>query len=62
VSGAPAVSVERVSKEFRLPHEQVHTLKERALRPFHRSGVDRLLALDDGCHAVSCGGPLTRFS
>ena len=30
----PAVSVSHVSKSFRLPHEQYHTLKERALHPF----------------------------
>jgi ABC-type polysaccharide/polyol phosphate transport system ATPase subunit len=40
------VIVESLSKEFRLPHERVHTLKERALHPFKRVGADRLEALD----------------
>ena len=34
----PAVVVDGVSKSFRLPNERVHTLKERALHPFRRSG------------------------
>ena len=29
-----AVVVDGLSKSFRVPHEQVHTLKERALHPF----------------------------
>src|SRR5918999_1705025 len=41
-----AVKVEDVAKEFRLPHERVHTLKERALHPFRRTGVDVLRALE----------------
>jgi len=55
VSGVPAVSVEEVGKEFRLPHEQAHTLKERALHPFRRSGSDRLHALEDVSFAVAEG-------
>ena len=34
----PAVAVDGVSKSFRLPHERVHTLKERVLHPLRRSG------------------------
>jgi ABC-type polysaccharide/polyol phosphate transport system ATPase subunit len=41
-----AVQVADVAKEFRLPHERVHTLKERALHPFRRTGVDVLRALE----------------
>jgi len=51
----PAVSVRAVSKVFRLPHEQVHTLKERALHPFRRSGHDRLEALHDVSLEVARG-------
>jgi ABC-2 type transport system ATP-binding protein len=43
----PAVVVDGVSKSFRLPHERVHTLKERALHPLRRSGHDALRALRD---------------
>ncbi len=42
-----AVSVEGVSKAFRLPHEQVHTLKERVIHPTRRRSFDRLQALQD---------------
>jgi ABC-type polysaccharide/polyol phosphate transport system ATPase subunit len=55
VSGVPAVSVEGVGKEFRLPHEQAHTLKERALHPFRRVGADRLHALEGVSFAVEEG-------
>jgi ABC-type polysaccharide/polyol phosphate transport system ATPase subunit len=50
-----AVRVERLSKEFRLPHEQVHTLKERAVHPFRRRTFDRLRALDDVSLEVARG-------
>jgi len=43
----PAVVVERVNKQFRVPHERMHTLKERALHPFKRGGFERFQALDD---------------
>jgi ABC-type polysaccharide/polyol phosphate transport system ATPase subunit len=46
--GAPAaISVEAVSKAFRLPHQRYHTLKERALHPFRSSTYDVLQAVDD---------------
>jgi ABC-2 type transport system ATP-binding protein len=51
----PAVVVDGVSKSFRLPHEQVHTLKERALHPFRRSGHDALRALRDVSFVVDRG-------
>jgi ABC-type polysaccharide/polyol phosphate transport system ATPase subunit len=48
VRSAPAaVSLSHVSKSFRLPHEQFHTLKERALHPFRARTSDVLRAVDD---------------
>ena len=46
-SGAPVITVQHVGKTFSLPHERVHTLKERALHPFRRVGNDSLRALED---------------
>jgi ABC-2 type transport system ATP-binding protein len=50
-SGVPAnssaVSVVNVSKAFKLPHQQYHTLKERALHPFGSRTFDVLQAVDD---------------
>jgi ABC-type polysaccharide/polyol phosphate transport system ATPase subunit len=46
-TAGPAVSVDHVSKSFRLPHEQYHTLKERVLHPFRSSAVDVLEAVRD---------------
>jgi ABC-type polysaccharide/polyol phosphate transport system ATPase subunit len=43
----PAVSVRGVSKRFKLPHRQYHTLKERVLHPFTTSTFDVLQAVDD---------------
>jgi ABC-2 type transport system ATP-binding protein len=40
-----AIEVQEVSKTFRIPHEHVHTLKEKALHPFRRTGYDELAAL-----------------
>jgi ABC-2 type transport system ATP-binding protein len=42
-----AVRVQGLSKSFRLPHEQVHTLKERVLHPLRRRTFDELAALRD---------------
>src|SRR3712207_5320927 len=42
-----AVRTDGVSKVFRLPHERVHTLKERTLRPRRRRTFARLEALVD---------------
>src|SRR4051812_30495345 len=44
---APAIVVEGVNKRFRRPHEQMHTLKERALHPFRRTSYDQFVAVDD---------------
>jgi ABC-type polysaccharide/polyol phosphate transport system ATPase subunit len=55
VSPSPAVVVQGVSKSFAMPHEQVHTLKERALHPFRRSGSDVLQVLNDVSFEVQPG-------
>ncbi|UGS38616.1 ABC transporter ATP-binding protein [Capillimicrobium parvum] len=51
----PAVAVDGVSKTFRLPHERVHTLKERALHPMRRMGHEAFPALRDVSFAVDDG-------
>jgi len=51
----PAVYVDGVSKTFALPHESVHTLKERALHPFKRTTIETLRALRDVSFAVEPG-------
>jgi ABC-type polysaccharide/polyol phosphate transport system ATPase subunit len=53
--GVPAVVVDGVSKTFSIPREQIHTLKERALHPFRRSGHDRFEALKGVSFAVPPG-------
>src|SRR4051794_33781658 len=45
VSFEPAVRVDGVRKTFRIPHERVHTLKERALHPMRRRSYEDLDAL-----------------
>jgi ABC-type polysaccharide/polyol phosphate transport system ATPase subunit len=45
--GRHSVSVHHISKAFRLPHEQYHTLKERALHPLRTRTFDVLKAVDD---------------
>ena len=50
-----AVVVEGVSKTFVLPHERVHTLKERVLHPFRGTGHDTLHALRDVSFEVERG-------
>jgi ABC-type polysaccharide/polyol phosphate transport system ATPase subunit len=51
----PAVVVDRVCKRFELPHERVHTFKERALHPFRGRGADVLRALEDVSFTVGRG-------
>jgi ABC-type polysaccharide/polyol phosphate transport system ATPase subunit len=41
----PAVVVDGLHKSFRLPHERVHTLKERMLHPLHRATHENFRAL-----------------
>ena len=55
MSRAPVVAVDDLAKEFLLPHERVHTLKERALHPFRHRGHDRLRALDGVSFEVAEG-------
>jgi ABC-type polysaccharide/polyol phosphate transport system ATPase subunit len=55
MSSAPAIVVEGVTKRFRRPHEQMHTLKERALHPFRRTGYDQFVAVDDVAFHVEQG-------
>jgi ABC-type polysaccharide/polyol phosphate transport system ATPase subunit len=59
VSGVPAddvaVKAEGVAKTFRLPQEQVSTLKERVLHPARRRRVDVLRALHDVSFEVRAG-------
>jgi ABC-type polysaccharide/polyol phosphate transport system ATPase subunit len=49
---SPAVTVDHVSKAFKLPHQQYSTLKERALHPFRKDTFDVLQAVDDVDFAV----------
>jgi ABC-type polysaccharide/polyol phosphate transport system ATPase subunit len=50
-----AVRVDGVSKTFRLPREQVNTLKERVLHPLRRQRHDELQALGDVSFEVRSG-------
>jgi ABC-type polysaccharide/polyol phosphate transport system ATPase subunit len=51
----PAVVADGVSKTFALPHERVHTLKERALHPFRGTSIETLHALRDVSFEVAPG-------
>ena len=51
----PAVLVDGVHKEFRIPEEQVHTLKERVLHPLRRPSHNQFRALRDVSFDVSKG-------
>jgi ABC-type polysaccharide/polyol phosphate transport system ATPase subunit len=51
----PAVVVDGLHKSFRLPHERVHTLKERVLHPFHRATHENFHALRPLSFAVAEG-------
>jgi ABC-type polysaccharide/polyol phosphate transport system ATPase subunit len=50
-----AVAVHHVDKAFKLPHQQYHTLKERALHPFRKNTFDVLQAVDDITFEVAEG-------
>jgi ABC-type polysaccharide/polyol phosphate transport system ATPase subunit len=52
---ASAVTVEGAYKTFRIPHQQFHTLKERALHPFRSQTHDELYALKDVSLSVGQG-------
>jgi ABC-type polysaccharide/polyol phosphate transport system ATPase subunit len=45
--GSPQVALSHVCKTFRLPHQQVKTLKERVLHPSRSKSFDLLRAVDD---------------
>ena len=51
----PAVAARGVNKTFRLPEQQVHTLKERALHPRRRNRYQTFRALNDISFAVAPG-------
>jgi ABC-type polysaccharide/polyol phosphate transport system ATPase subunit len=51
----PAVRVDAVSKDFALPHEHVHTLKERVLHPLRGRSHETLHALRDVAFDVAPG-------
>ena len=53
--GLPAVVARDVSKTFRMPQEQVHTLKERVLHPRRRIRYETFRALDHISFAVQRG-------
>jgi ABC-type polysaccharide/polyol phosphate transport system ATPase subunit len=46
-ASSTAISIEGVSKTFRLPHQQYSTLKERALHPLRSTEYDELRAVKD---------------
>jgi ABC-type polysaccharide/polyol phosphate transport system ATPase subunit len=50
-----AVAADEISKTFRLPHQQYHTLKERALHPFRSRTYEELHALLDVSLSVPRG-------
>ena len=52
---APAIVVDHVSKQYRVPREQYHTLKERALHAFRRTRYETLDGLDDVSFTVQPG-------
>src|SRR3954452_8903689 len=52
---APAIVVSGVSKRFRRPEEQMHTLKERVLHPLRRRSFSAFTAVDDVSFEVAPG-------
>jgi ABC-type polysaccharide/polyol phosphate transport system ATPase subunit len=57
-TASSAVSVEYVSKTFRLPHRQYSTLKERALHPLRSTTYDELHAVQDISLEIAEGNSL----
>jgi ABC-type polysaccharide/polyol phosphate transport system ATPase subunit len=51
----PAVSIDHVSKSFRLPRERYHTLKEHILHPFRSRHADILRAVQDVTVEIGAG-------
>jgi ABC-type polysaccharide/polyol phosphate transport system ATPase subunit len=54
-AGPAAISIEGVSKTFRLPHQQYSTLKERALHPLRSTGYDELHAVKNVSFEIAKG-------
>jgi ABC-type polysaccharide/polyol phosphate transport system ATPase subunit len=54
-SASAAISVDRVSKTFRIPREPVFTLKERALHPLRQRDFDELHAMRDVSFDIAPG-------
>jgi ABC-2 type transport system ATP-binding protein len=54
-TATPAISVQGVSKTFRLPHQQYSTLKERVLHPFRSTEYDELNAVQDVSFEIAEG-------
>ena len=54
-AGPPAIVVRDLSKTFRLPHLQYHTLKERFLHPLRFRGFDELRAVAGASFEVAPG-------
>ena len=53
--GLPPIVVDSVQKSFRIPEEQMHTLKERALHPLRRSRHNVFSSLNDVSFEVRKG-------
>jgi ABC-type polysaccharide/polyol phosphate transport system ATPase subunit len=53
--GGPAVAVDHISKQFRVPKERYYTLKERALHGFRRTRWEMLEGLHDVSFTVAPG-------
>jgi ABC-2 type transport system ATP-binding protein len=51
----PVLAAQAVCKQFKIPEERSHTLKERALHPLRRSRNERFQALSDISFAVAPG-------
>jgi ABC-type polysaccharide/polyol phosphate transport system ATPase subunit len=54
-ASVPAILVEGVNKQFRIPQEQVHTLKERVIHPLRRPVYNKFQALNDVSFDVGRG-------
>jgi ABC-type polysaccharide/polyol phosphate transport system ATPase subunit len=54
-AGIPPIVVDSVSKQFRIPEERVHTLKERALHPLRKTRHETFTALKDVSFEVHRG-------
>ena len=51
----PAIEVSGVSKSFRLPHQQVTTIKEHFLHPFRKVTYETQRAVDDVSFSIAPG-------